>query len=279
MNELAEVITPTRSVVYRTGGHSHGPITRLVSPIDVGQLIKPFVFLDTFDIDPKRTPEIGFHPHSGIATVTIVFEGRISYEETSGTQGIIEAGGAEWMRAGGGVWHTGGVAGNTRAKGYQLWIALPPQLENSASEARYIDASRVPQQGPVRVILGRYGGLTSEIPAPAGINYLDVMLKRGEKWCYQPPRDHTVAWIAVHKGKLAAPALVEEGNLVVFAESNGALDIEADEGARFVLGSAVKHQHDLVLGRYSVHTSQEALDRGEAHIAELGRRLKTAGRL
>src|SRR5882672_3271779 len=79
-----------RRVTHRTRGHSQGPITRLVSPSDVGQLIKPFVFLDYFDIDPKHMPDIGFHPHSGIATVTLLHEGRISYEETSGTKGVIE---------------------------------------------------------------------------------------------------------------------------------------------------------------------------------------------
>ncbi|HTE40267.1 MAG TPA: hypothetical protein VK629_05535, partial [Steroidobacteraceae bacterium] len=63
-----------RRVAHRTRGRSHGPITRLVSPSDVGGLIKPFVFLDYFDIDPKHTPAIGFHPHSGIATLTLLFE-------------------------------------------------------------------------------------------------------------------------------------------------------------------------------------------------------------
>ena len=72
-----------RRVAYRTRGRSHGPITRLVSPSDVGQLIKPFVFLDYFEVDPKRMPPIGFHPHSGIATLTLLLEGQISYEETS----------------------------------------------------------------------------------------------------------------------------------------------------------------------------------------------------
>src|ERR1700676_5042400 len=92
-----------RRIVHRTRGHSHGPIKRLVSPSDVGELIKPFVFLDYFDIDPKHMPAIAFHPHSGIATLTLVLEGRIYYEETSGTKGIIEARGVEWMRAAGGV--------------------------------------------------------------------------------------------------------------------------------------------------------------------------------
>src|SRR5262249_18465829 len=35
-----------RAVAYRTHGYTHGPITRLVSPSDLGELIKPFVFLD-----------------------------------------------------------------------------------------------------------------------------------------------------------------------------------------------------------------------------------------
>src|SRR3989440_12411736 len=113
-SSLAKAATQARRIVYRSRGHSQGPITRLVSPSDVGELIKPFVFLDYFEIDPKRMPPIGFHPHSGIATLSLIFEGQITYEETSGTKGIIEPGGVEWMRASGGVWHTGGGGGAAR---------------------------------------------------------------------------------------------------------------------------------------------------------------------
>jgi redox-sensitive bicupin YhaK (pirin superfamily) len=276
---LAETPNATRRVVHRTRGDSHGPITRLVSPGDVGQLIKPFVFLDYFDIEPKRMPALGFHPHSGIATVTVLLEGRISYEETSGTKGIIEPRGVEWMRAAGGVWHTGGAVGTARAKGFQLWIALPPEMENIASQAQYLGSEHFQSHGPARVILGHYGQALSEVSAPATINYLDVALKKGEKWRYEPPKNHNVAWVAVHTGKLAAPEIVDKGELAVFEESNAALDFEALEDTGFVLGSAVKHPYDLFLGNYSVHTSREALDRGEAKITEIGKRLQAEGRL
>ena len=272
-------MTRARRIAYRTRGHSQGPITRLVSPSDVGRLIKPFVFLDYFDIDPARMPALGFHPHSGIATISVILEGQISYEETSGTTGIIDPEGVEWMRAGGGVWHTGGAVGTARVKGYQLWIALPPELEESDAQARYLDRHHFHRHGPARVILGRYGEAASEVPAPKTINYLDVALKKGEKWRYQPPENHTVGWVAVHRGKLAAPEVVDQGELAVFAESNAALDFEALEDTGFVLGSAVKHPYDLVLGNYSVHTSRQALDRGEAKIAEIGKRLRAEGRL
>ena len=58
---------------------------------------------------------------------------------------------------------------------------------------------------------------------------------------------------------------------------NGALEFEALEDTGFILGSAVKHPHALVLGSYSVHTSKQALDRGEARIAEIGSRLQAKG--
>jgi hypothetical protein len=82
-----------------------------------------------------------------------------------------------------------------------------------------------------------------------------------------------------HKGKLATPEIVGKGELAVFKESNAALEFEALEDTGFILGSAVKHPYDLVLGMYSVHTSQQALDRGEAKIAEIGKRLQAEGRL
>ena len=183
------------------------------------------------------------------------------------------------MRAGGGVWHTGGAAGTARAKGYQLWIALPPEMESLASEAQYLGGEHFQSQGPARVILGRLGEAASKVSGPPTMNYLDVALKKGEKWRYQPPENHTVAWIAVHQGKLATPEIVDKGELAVFEESNAALEFEALDDTGFILGSAVKHPHDLVLGTYSVHTSREALNRGEANIREIAKRLRAEGRL
>jgi len=101
---------PVREIVYRTRGQTHGPITRLMSPSDLGELIKPFVFLDLAAFDGRFAPVpmgFGWHPHSGIATVTVMLEGAIRYAETTGQEGVLPAGGVEWMRAGNGVWHTG----------------------------------------------------------------------------------------------------------------------------------------------------------------------------
>jgi len=54
--------------------------------------------------------------------------------------------------------------------------------------------------------------------------------------------------------------------------------VRAEGPTSFVFGAAIKHPHSLVLGDYSVHTSREALARGEAEIDRIGERLRAEGR-
>ena len=273
------VNTRQRGIAFRTTGRRHGPITRLVSPSGVGERIKPFVFLDQGEVAPTGQPLFGIHPHSGIATLTTVLSGTLAYEDTTGKKGEVDAGGLEWMKAGNGVWHDGGTVGGEPLRVYQLWVALPPSEENSPPESQYIPRDAVQEDGPVRVILGRFGRASSAIRAPAGIDYFHVRLRNGERWRYAPPADHTVAWLAVDKGRLRAAETIDAGELVVFAESGDAIEVQADGDTSFVFGSAIKHPHRLVLGYYSVHTSAEALAQGEAEIERIGRRLRAEGRL
>src|SRR5260370_13095563 len=101
----------SRQIALRTRGHSHGRVTRLVSPGDIGELIKPFVFLDYFDADPATAPEFGFHPHSGIATLTVILAGQAFYKKTTGREGVIEPAGGGGVSAASGAFATTGVVG------------------------------------------------------------------------------------------------------------------------------------------------------------------------
>ena len=268
-----------RPIVFRSAGRRHGPITRLVSPSDVGEMIKPFVFLDHAEMAFTGEPLAGIHPHSGIATLTTVLEGGLAYEDTTGKEGQVTKGGLEWMKAGKGVWHDGGPLEGDPLRVFQLWIALPEQEELTPPESQYIPPDAVQQNGPVRVILGQHGVARSRIQAPEGINYFHVRLKDRERWVYSPPRDHNVAWLAVDKGRLIASEAVESGEVAIFEESEGPIELRAEGTTSFVLGSAIKHPHPLVLGYYSVHTSATALARGEAEIRRIESRLRATGRL
>jgi redox-sensitive bicupin YhaK (pirin superfamily) len=279
---LAQTKSPTprlaRAIVQRTRGQTHGPITRLMSPSDLGEILKPFVFLDLFDHEgaPFNGP---LHPHSGIATLTYVAGGGISYIDPDNIRGTLPAGGVEWMQAGRGMWHGGGLDKAGRTRGFQLWIALPPELELGPTVSIYQAPEDVPQDGPARVLLGSYGSASSAIAAPSPINYLAVRLRAGERWRYEPPTGHTVLWVAIASGVLSAPDELRHGDLAAFAPSGEAVEFEALTDTELVLGSAAPHRHDLVLGNYSVHTSPDALRDAEAHISAIRTRLVQEGRL
>lgn len=248
---ITEQALQSRSVVFRTSGHRRGPITRLMSPSDLGELLRPFVFLDHVDTQgvPRAAQgDYGLHPHSGIATVTWLLEGRVNYEDTLGRRG-------------------------------QISLALPPAAELGEAESSYLAPHLIKREGPASVLLGRYGSAASAIASPSPVNYLSVKLKAGEQWRYQPPAGHTVAWAAVGEGRLRVPQGLRAGELAVFDESPEAIDFHAEVDSQFVLGSAAKHPHDLVLGYYSVHTSAAALREGEARIRQIGARLRAEGRV
>src|ERR1700676_895351 len=159
----AAVSAGARRIALRTRGRQHGPITRLVSPSDIGELIKPFVFLDHAEVAPRPESFFGIHPHSGIATLTVVLRGGMVYEDTTGKKGSVPTGGLEWMKAGNGVWHDGGATPGEPLRGFQLWVALPSSEENASPESQYIATDAEQEDGPVRVILGRYGLVLSAI--------------------------------------------------------------------------------------------------------------------
>lgn len=277
-----------RCIACRTRGQAHGPITRLMSPSDLGELLKPFVFLDIIDMDRPVLDAMAagggmsIHPHSGIATVTVITEGRVRYDDPASGRGTIAYGGVEWMRAGGGVWHgkeMSPIDDVPRVQGFQLWLALPPELENGPPDSRYIEAVDMPRAGPAHVIIGRHDGVASPVPAPAGIHYLQVTLRAGERWTYQPPLHCSIGWLALASGALDAGASISAGEMVVFERGEQPIVLQATgrDDAVFVLGSAVPHPYPLHLGMYSVHTSAVALEQGERRIAELGERLKGEG--
>src|SRR4051812_15990228 len=100
---------PERKIDFRVRGSQHGLIRRMVSPGDIGQRIKPFVFLEYVNGHVEPGAGFGFHPHSGIGTLTYPLDSDITYEDTAGQNGVVEATGLEWMRAGGGTWHQASI--------------------------------------------------------------------------------------------------------------------------------------------------------------------------
>lgn len=269
-----------RTLERRHTGIEHGFIRRLFSPEDLGQRLKPFVFLDFLHGTVPDGGGFGFHPHSGIATVTYQHSVDIVYEDTTGQDGVVEAQGIEYVQAGGGLWHRAVMRPkSTSATGFQLWMALPPDLEQAAASAAYFPPDQVPQVDNVRILVGEYQGVRSPVATPYPINYLDVTLAAGQTFSFLPPPDHQVAWAFVYKGGVSCCDIQTVEELLIFDREPGALSFAAETDSGLVLATSPIHDHPLAIGWSSVHTSPEVLRSCEARIAEMGRELRQQGRI
>ena len=129
--------------------------------------VGPWVFLDHFGPFRVKPGEdgVGAHPHAGIETVTYLLSGRNEHRDSAGHTGIVAAGGAQWMTAGGGIVHSERPLAENDDEltmhGVQLWTSLPRTLKLMPPRYQRIDAAAIPDIATkgvrTRVIAGELG--------------------------------------------------------------------------------------------------------------------------
>lgn len=276
-----------RNILHQEPGQAMGPIVRLIDPQGLGELLKPFVFLDFFDAEIEPGFGFGMHPHSGIAALTWQPHTDVAYQDTAGQNGVLKAGGLEWMNAGGGAWHQGHLMGRGRAAGFQLWVAMPPVVEDGQAFGLYVPPEQVPTLAiPGGELLLLLGELQTEGPHGASpieshqqMNCVVVSLEAGASWRYSPPAGHDVAWAFVFVGDARVQGQTVVRQLLVM-DARGDIDIAAaGQPARVLVGTAVKHAHPLVVGSSSVHTQRSSLQAGHQRIRAIGNQLRERQRI
>jgi len=98
---------------------------------DLWESLSPFLMLDYMipsEYLPTQHPRgVGVHPHKGFETVSILWEGALEHEDSSGGKGKLFAGDVQWMTAGSGIIHQEMPKGDPDGSmyGFQLWANLP----------------------------------------------------------------------------------------------------------------------------------------------------------
>ena len=131
----------------------------------------PFLMLDynaPWKIEPQsggHRPGVGYHPHRGFETVTIVYSGEIEHQDTVGHGGVIGADEVQWMTAGSGLLHNEFMTEEfARMWGVQhvvqLWVNLPREHKMTTPHYQSLTRDMIPEVeidgGKVRVIAGEF---------------------------------------------------------------------------------------------------------------------------
>ena len=155
--------------------------------------VGPFVFIDhmgptclqkfqNFDVPP--------HPHIGLSTLTYLFEGSIFHRDSMGNAIEIKPGEVNWMTAGKGVVHSERTPEYLRNSlqflhGFQIWIALPKNLEQSEPSFFHIDKDQIPhweENGiDFKLIAGELTDRKSPVPVHSPLYFLEIKTKEAQK--------------------------------------------------------------------------------------------------
>ncbi|MGO3504784.1 MAG: pirin family protein, partial [Brachybacterium tyrofermentans] len=92
-------------------------------------LIGAWCFVDHFgpdDVSAGGGMQVARHPHTGLATVSWLFEGAITHRDSIGSHALVRPGDVDLMVAGYGITHSEfSTLDTTLLHGVQLWYALP----------------------------------------------------------------------------------------------------------------------------------------------------------
>jgi redox-sensitive bicupin YhaK (pirin superfamily) len=213
-------------------------------------LLDPFLLLDVFRSDQPDEYLAGFpsHPHRGFETVTYLLAGRMRHKDNAGHEGVIEAGGIQWMTAGRGIVHSEMPEQEQGLlEGFQLWVNLPAAHKMDVPAYQEHPANAIPtesraQGAVVRVIAGQTstgtrGPIVQPLTEPL---YLDVELPAGTEFQETLPHDHN-AFVYVFRGTLDAedgngdPVRLDTGELGILSHGERLTLRTAAAGARFLL--------------------------------------------
>lgn len=233
--------------------------------------LDPFLMLDEFRSDDPRDYIAGFpnHPHRGFQTVTYMLAGRMRHRDSAGNEGLLSAGGVQWMNAGRGLIHSEmPEQEDGLMHGFQLWINLPSGRKMSEPGYRDIPSSEIPEFTThsgvrVKVIAGETSGVRGAVQeADTEPLYLDVNFEPGQSWSFSVPQGHN-AFLYVYDGSLLAgeqQTRVNAQQMAVLSnepEASG-LSLHAKEHASALLLTGKPLREDIVQwGPFVMNTREE----------------------
>lgn len=250
-----------------------GPVTvRRPLPTRAVPSVGPFVLLDHFGPIPAPREKLPAHPHAGIEVMTYLLDGANEHTDSLGNIGRIDAGGAQWMKAGSGILHTERnlLERSDIMHGLQIWARLPVSEQASAPDYRAYQSEEMVEwktdgvrirlvsgalhghQGPIKLALS---SVMAHLFLPGG-SHAEIALTE---------TDHEYAIYIISGDEpitVNGSDKISAGSIMRFENSSKQLEFRTNDGAEaqiFLLGGAPAPQ-PLVFGGSFVLDSQQALN-------------------
>ncbi len=199
--------------------------TRSTGPQD------PFVLLDEFFVDPSAGfPE---HPHGGFEALTIMLEGKMRHEDSTGSGMEIGPGDVQRFTAGKGIVHSEVPGSNDQVHGFQLWINLPERLKKVDPTYQVVKENEFPVQQIPKGRTRRIAGPGSPVGLHTPVEISDVRLDHGAEHQVIVPQNYRGV-LYVYEGILKHSNVRVEAGSGILIEPETPLSIRAESKLKFL---------------------------------------------
>ncbi len=203
---------PVEQVVLPAVRDLGGFDVRRALPSTQRRMVGPFVFLDSMGpvvFGPGAGVDTRPHPHIGLATLTYLLAGEMVHRDSEGHVQTIRPGEVNLMTAGRGIVHSERTGPEARAAGgtmlgFQTWLALPLDLEETAPSFQHVEAGAIPfDQGEgiaLRLLAGTLHGRRAPTRVFSDTLYADLALTDGAR--FRIDTDHVERALYIVEGKI-----------------------------------------------------------------------------
>lgn len=237
-------------------------------------ILDPFLLLDFFSSDNPDDYIAGFppHPHRGFETVTYMLAGRMRHQDSAGHNGLLQAGGVQWMTAGRGIEHSEiPEQENGLLQGFQLWVNLPACRKMVLPYYQEFAAEQIPTEQrengtELKVIAGLTDlGLEGVVKGiDAEPKYFDVSLHGNSDFHEAIPAGHN-AFIYVIEGDVAIldehqrSTIVTATKLATLTDGDELALVSITDKSRFLLIAGKPFGEPVARGGPFVMNSREEI--------------------
>ncbi len=201
----------------------------------------PFLMLDynaPWQITPQgnHRPGVGFHPHRGFETVTIVYSWEIEHQDTASHGGVIGADEVQWMTAGSGLLHNEFMTEDFAKKWgtqhmIQLWVNLPWEHKMTQPTYQALTRDNIPEiifdGGRVRVIAGELQNIKWAAKTFSPVELYDVRFDSLWQFEFQIPENYTTMLLVTEWEIIVSGKKLENGDMAHFARAGSDISISA----------------------------------------------------
>lgn len=247
---------------------------RRALPSSKRQMVGPIIFFDQMgpaEFVKEQGMDVRPHPHTGLATVTYLYEGGVFHRDSLGNAMEILPGAVNWMIAGKGITHSERTAPERRRAGEKLfgiqtWVSLPDDAEETDPAFEHVEKDKLPlieDKGKrVRLILGSMYGERAPVKTFSEMFYADAILDRGAR--LPLPAEHEDRGVYITEGEIEiAGEAYEAGQMMVFRPGDE-ITLSARQPSRLMLLGGATFNGPRYIWWNFVASSREKIEAAKA---------------